>query len=109
MPRELRAYTEEILNSLVEIESFISGMDFSEYVQDVKTKAAVERKLLNIGEALNQANQINKDIENTITDFRKIIGFRNILVHGYFGVDDALVWDVVSTKLKRLKSDIESL
>lgn len=109
MPRDLRAYTEEILNSLAEIESFISGMGLDEYVQDVKTKAAVERKLLNIGEALNQANQINKDIENKITDFRKIIGFRNILVHGYFGVDDALVWDVVSTKLKRLKTDIESL
>ena len=109
MPRDLRAYTEEILNSLAEIESFISGMDFGEYAQDVKTKAAVERKLLNIGEALNQANQINKEIENEITDFRKIIGFRNILVHGYFGVDDALVWDVVSTKLKQLKTDIESL
>ena len=84
-------------------------MDLPKYMQDVKTKAAVERKLLNIGEALNQANQIDNEIEKKIADFRKIIGFRNILVHGYFGVDDALVWDIVSTKLKRLKIDIQSL
>ena len=88
---------------------FIAGMDLPKYMQDVKTKAAVERKLLNIGEALNQANQIDNEIEKKIADFRKIIGFRNILVHGYFGVDDALVWDIVSTKLKRLKIDIQSL
>ena len=84
-------------------------MDLNKYLQDVKIKAAVERKLLNIGEALNQANQIDNKIEKKISDFRKIIGFRNILVHGYFGVDDALVWDIVSTKLKRLKIDIQSL
>jgi uncharacterized protein with HEPN domain len=109
MPRKLEAYVEEVLKSVAEIQSFIIGMDLSSYVKDAKTKAAVERKLLNIGEALNQAGQIDRQIENKVTDFRKIIGFRNILVHGYFGVDDALVWDVVSTKLGRLKADVESL
>lgn len=109
MPRKLEAYIEEILSSIYDIESFIGGMDFSRYTQDAKTKAAVERKLLNIGEALNQANQMNDQIQAKVTDFRKIIGFRNILVHGYFGVDDALVWDIVSTKLKRLKLDLEGL
>lgn len=109
MPRKLEAYKEEILKSISEIESFIAGLDFERYAQDVKTKAAVERKLLNIGEALNQASQVQSGIQSQITDFRKIIGFRNILVHGYFGVDDALVWDVISTKLKRLKNDISKL
>jgi uncharacterized protein with HEPN domain len=109
MPRKLEAYTEEILKSIDEIESFVIGMEFSGYVQDVKTRAAVERKLLNIGEALNQAHHLNDQIQTKITDFRKIIGFRNILVHGYFGVDDALVWDIVNTKLKRLKLDLRGL
>jgi uncharacterized protein with HEPN domain len=109
MPRKLEAYIEEILRSISEIESFITGMDFTNYSQDEKTKSAVERKLLNIGEALNQACQINQSIENKITDFRKIIGFRNILVHGYFGVDDSLVWDVIHNKLKQLENDIKLL
>lgn len=109
MPRKIEAYTEEILKSIADIEAFIYGIGFDQYVQDSKTKSAVERKLLNIGEALNQAKQTNQEIEKKITDFRKIIGLRNILVHGYFGVDDALVWDVVSTKLNRLKLDVESI
>lgn len=109
MPRKLEAYSEEILKSISEIESFVEGMKFSDYAQDIKTKAAVERKLLNIGEALNQASQVDPKIEIRIADFRKIVGFRNILVHGYFGVDDALVWDVICTKLIRLKTDMESL
>lgn len=46
MPRKLKAYTEEILKSISEIELFISGIDLNSYIQDVKTKAAVERKLL---------------------------------------------------------------
>lgn len=84
-------------------------MEFAEYSRDDRTKAAVERKLLNIGEALNQASQVSKEIETRVNEFRKIVGFRNILVHGYFGVDDALVWDIIATKLGRLKSDVESL
>lgn len=109
MPRKLEAYVEEILRSVAEIESFVVGQDFSTYCDDIKTKAAVERKLLNIGEALNQANQLDKNIEIRIKDFRKIVGFRNILVHGYFGIDDALVWDILTTKLKQLKLDIVAL
>ncbi|HEY8271125.1 MAG TPA: HepT-like ribonuclease domain-containing protein [Pseudobdellovibrionaceae bacterium] len=109
MPRKLEAYVEEILESIAQIESFVRGIEFAEYLQDDRTKAAVERKLLNIGEALNQASQVSQEIETKVTEFRKIVGFRNVLVHGYFGVDDALVWDIIATKLKRLKSDVESL
>ena len=65
MPRKLEAYVEEIVKSVVEIESFINGMNFAAYAQDAKTKAAVERKLLNIGEALGQAAQTYQEIEKT--------------------------------------------
>jgi len=66
-------------------------------------------KLLNIGEALNQMRDQISDLDKKITDFRKIVGFRNILVHGYFGIDDALVWDVISNKIDQLKKDVKKL
>jgi uncharacterized protein with HEPN domain len=109
MPRKLEAYFQEILNSISEIKSFIGGIDIEQYSGDAKTKAAVERKFLNIGEALNQANEVDNEIENYVAEFRKIVGFRNILAHGYFGVDDTLVWSIVTTKLESLKKDIEAL
>ena len=34
---------------------------------------------------------------------------QNILVHGYAGVDDMLVWDMVETRLADLRREVEEL
>lgn len=39
----------------------------------------------------------------------KIIGMRNILVHGYFDVDTAVVWDAVAKDIPGLRSEVEQL
>ena len=44
-----------------------------------------------------------------ISEHRRIIAFRNILIHGYADVDDRFVWDVVETKLPVLRDEIETL
>jgi uncharacterized protein with HEPN domain len=44
-----------------------------------------------------------------ITDYRQIISFRNLLVHGYVDVDDRLVWDIVQSKLPSLLAEVEAL
>jgi uncharacterized protein with HEPN domain len=44
-----------------------------------------------------------------ISDHRRVIAFRNILIHGYASVDDRLVWDVVDTKLPVLRREVDSL
>ena len=45
----------------------------------------------------------------TISDFRKIAGFRNALVHGYDSIDDTISWGVVTTKLGILKAELDRL
>ena len=44
-----------------------------------------------------------------ISEYRRIVAFRNILIHGYADVDDRVVWGVVETDLPKLRIEIETL
>ena len=44
-----------------------------------------------------------------ISEHRRIIAFRNILIHGYADIDERLVWDIVQAKLPVLRQEIERL
>lgn len=72
-------------------------------------RAAVEREFEVIGEALAQLHKTDPSLASRITDLRRIVNFRNLLIHGYADVDDKLVWNIVETKLPTLKREIESL
>lgn len=72
-------------------------------------RAAVERQFEIIGEALSKLAKGHDDIASRVTDYRRIIAFRNILIHGYADVDDRLVWDIVVTKLPALRQDVRAL
>ena len=34
---------------------------------------------------------------------------RNRLIHGYFGIDYEIVWDVVQTRIPQLRDQIDSI
>ena len=69
---------------------------------------AVLRNLTIIGEA---ARQLSKEFrrQRAETDWRKIIGLRNMLTHVYFGIDDDIVWDVVRRQIPRLREQVERM
>ncbi|MGE0646537.1 MAG: DUF86 domain-containing protein [Alphaproteobacteria bacterium] len=53
--------------------------------------------------------KLDEALASQISDYRRIIAFRNILIHGYAEVDDRLVWDVVEAKLPILHREIATL
>jgi uncharacterized protein with HEPN domain len=59
-----------------------------------KPKAAVERVLEVCGEALNQLYRIAPAVAEKIPHARDIIGFRNILAHGYAELDHSKVYNI---------------
>jgi uncharacterized protein with HEPN domain len=84
-------------------------MGFEEYSSNAMVKAAVERKFLMIGEAMTRLKREHPEILDKITDHEKIIGFRNVLVHGYDMIDDATVWSAIKDSMPTLQHEVEEL
>lgn len=72
-------------------------------------RAAVERQYEIIGEALRRAIDIKPGLVEQITDARKIIAFRNQVIHGYDVIDHTIVWGVVERYLLTLLAEARAL
>lgn len=72
-------------------------------------RAAVERKFEIIGEALRQiADHFPADVA-TLGRYRDFIKFRNVLIHGYSGIDNTIVWGVINSTLPDLRTRVTNL
>jgi uncharacterized protein with HEPN domain len=97
----------DILQAIELIESFVVDIkDFDNYLSDLKTQSAVERQLGIIGEALNKFEKLFP--ESQISNARKIVGFRNRLIHTYDAVDPSMIWAIIKNHLGPLKDEVNS-
>ncbi len=92
---------EDIIISANKILSYTEGMSFDEFVEDEKTIDAVIRNFEIIGEAANKLPEEYKEQHSSI-DWYRIRGFRNRIVHDYFGVDYHIVWTIKESYLHHL-------
>lgn len=101
--KRLNSHLRDIHEAIVAIESFVREMDFHAYEKDMRTQAAVERKLLIISEA---AIRLAEDAEILCPGipWRDIRGIGNWLRHQYDRVDSKMVWNTVTDDLPPLKS-----
>lgn len=72
-------------------------------------KSAVERQFQIIGEALNRLRRVDPETAQAVPDLRRIVAFRNVLVHGYATIDDALVWEAATARVDALVDSLERL
>ena len=84
------------------ITEWCRGRSYGDYEDDRKLRRAVEREFEVIGEALNRLEQSDPETAAGIYDLRRIVGFRNRIIHGYDTIDDATVWGVIEGRLPRL-------
>jgi len=107
MTERSRKYLSDILIAVGLIEEFISDISsFNDYQNDNKTRSAVERQLVIIGEAVNH---FRKESGSNLNSSHQIINFRNRLVHAYDVIDDAIVWVIIQKHLPELKKEVEEL
>ncbi len=109
MDNDIKTWLYDILNAIMEIESFFddSTKEFAKYQNDLKTKRAVERNIEIIGEALNRI--LKRDETIIISNSRKIVDTRNRIIHGYDTVSDDVIWGIVIRHIPVLQTEIQIL
>jgi len=92
---------EDMLDSALKIIKYTNEINFNSFIADDKTIDAVVRNFEIIGEA---ANRIDPDfrLRNPEIEWKRIRGFRNRIVHVYFGIDYEIVWSIIQDDLGNL-------
>ncbi len=104
-----RVLLEDIDRAGADIAHFTKSMDGSAYADDALTQAAVERKFEIIGEALNRLQNLHPELAERILRLRRIVDFRNLLIHGYASVMPERVWDYAENHRPQLRRIVQSL
>ena len=106
MQRDARKWLEDVVVEGGDALEFIESKTLADYQSDKGLRAMVERKLFVVGEAIAQIRTWHPETAERLEDVREIIGFRNILAHGYFALDHARVYDIATGFLPKLVESV---
>ena len=109
MDRKIKKYLTDILNSILEIESFMETRprEYEVFCDDTLFRRGVERNIEIMGAAMNQILKVYPDIP--ITAARKIVDTRNFVIHAYDSLRPDILWSIVINHMPILKNEIEGL
>ena len=107
-PRDWRERIQDILDAIVEIQTFTRDMNYEAFRDDNRSVRAVEMNFIIIGES---ANQIPEKIEEMHPEipWDLMRAMRNRIVHVYFQVDEKLMWDTIQNDLPPLLNLLNKL
>ena len=99
---------QDMLDAVRKVQLFTDGLDQASFLKDEKTIDAVVRNLEVLGEA---ARQLPGNFTSRSSDipWNQIAGFRNRIVHDYFGLDLEIIWQIIQHDLPPLKAQLEKL
>lgn len=107
--RDPGVYLEDIERYAAAVLRFTKGYSEETYLADEKTQAAVERALEVCGEAMRNLSRTAPEMAAKIPHARDVIGFRNVLAHGYAELDHRKVFEVAIVHAPALLATVREL
>ena len=103
--RDYILFLEDILNSIEKLEKYTKDLDFKAFSENDMVIDAVTRNLEVMGEAITN---VPPDVQKKYpeVEWKEAKGFRNILIHDYFGIDLESIWDTINDDIPLLKKHI---
>ena len=101
-------YLRHILDEAVYLASESEGLDRAVFLADPTLLRAFARSIEIMGEA---TKNLSGELRSRYPDvaWRAMTGMRDHLIHGYFGVDHEVVWDVAAIKAPLLRDRLEAI
>lgn len=106
--RDIYLLLDDILQSSLKIKKYTNKLTYEEFISNEMTIDAVVRNFEIIGEAANRIDQDFRD-NNPEIEWNRIRGFRNRIIHEYFGVDYEIVWSIIESYLDELIDWLEEI
>lgn len=99
---------EDMLDAANKILEYTKGLSYEDFYNDNKSVDAVCRNFEIIGEAANLLPDEVRDNYDKI-DWYRIRGFRNRIIHEYFGVDIQILWRIKEKQIPELIREISKI
>jgi uncharacterized protein with HEPN domain len=109
MRPEVYKYLYDVSQACEAVIQFTRGKTLEDYLNDLLLRSGTERQLMIIGEALNQAANEDETISGKISDLRRIVNLRNVIVHSYATVEDETVWGMLQEDVPKLYEQVKKL
>jgi len=106
--RDPTLYLDDIVTAGERVLRYVGDMDFQTFVTDERTYDAVLRNLEVIGEAVKGLPEAFRALHPDV-EWRKIAGMRDVLAHGYFSLDNRILWDAIGNKLPAFLAQVKGI
>lgn len=106
--RSDKEFLSDVREAIHRIKAYTVEMNYDSFLDDTKTQDAVVRNLEIIGEA---AKGVTKELREKYANvpWKSMSGVRDRLIHHYFGVNLDVVWEIISSELGEVLSQIENI
>lgn len=99
----------DLVTAAKRIQGFVAGKSWDDYAGDLLLRSGVERQFEIAGEAMSVLRGLDPGTADRVPNVHKIVGMRNILIHGYAEVNNLTVWRAATDDLDGLVTAVDAL